>query len=225
MLGICGNRKAVVILSGGMDSATLLYHLRDEEYETKALSINYGQRHSRELNAARSICEIAECELRIVDLSGLAELFGTNSLTDHSKDVPEGPYSSGTIQLTTVPNRNMILAAIAVGWALSIKYDAVALGIHDGPHTNYADCKLPFAEAMHAVAQTCDERKIEVLSPFVTWRKADIARRAVELGVPLDVTWSCYQGGDVHCGRCGTCVDRREAFEACGLVDPVQYAA
>lgn len=129
-------RKVVVVLSGGMDSATLLYHLRCDGYEVKALSVDYGQRHSRELNAARSICEIAQCELRIVDLSGLADLFGTNSLTDHSKVVPEGPYSSSSIQLTTVPNRNMILAAIGVGWALSLKYDAVALGIHDGPYTN-----------------------------------------------------------------------------------------
>jgi len=218
------NRKAVVVFSGGLDSTTLLYHLRDARYEVKALSVNYGQRHrDRELDAAESICRQLGIERKVLDFTSLVELFGHNSLTDGSVAVPEGPYSQSTIPLTTVPNRNMILLSVGIAWAVSLSFEAVAFGAHAGPRTNYPDCSPGFAEAMDRAGHECDDRKISVLAPFVTWDKADIVRRGAELAVPFALTWSCYNGGLKHCGKCGTCIDRREAFQKCGLADPVEY--
>jgi 7-cyano-7-deazaguanine synthase len=217
--------KAIVIFSGGLDSTTLLYHLRDSGCEVKALSVNYAQRHrEQELAAAATVCRRLGIDQKVLDLTSLVAFFGQNSLTDSSVDVPEGPYSQITIPLTTVPNRNMILLSVGIAWAASLGFGAVAFGAHSGPRTNYPDCSPAFAAAMDSAARECDERKICVLAPFVTWDKGDIVRRGAELGVPFELTWSCYKGGERHCGRCGTCLDRKVAFEKAGLTDPVAYA-
>jgi 7-cyano-7-deazaguanine synthase len=217
--------KAIVIYSGGLDSTTLLYHLRAESWEVKALSVDYGQRHrERELAAAETICARLGVERRALDLRSLVDFFGSNSLTNLSMAVPEGPYGPATIPLTTVPNRNMILLSVGIAWAASLQFTAVAFGAHSGPHTNYPDCSPEFAEAMDSAAGQCDDRKIAVLAPLVRWDKGDIVRRGVELGVPFELSWSCYKGGEKHCGRCGTCVDCRNAFAKVGLNDPVVYA-
>jgi 7-cyano-7-deazaguanine synthase len=215
--------KTVVIFSGGLDSATVLYELKRQGHEVKALSVHYGQRHQKELDAARAICRHAGVEQRVVDLSSLAPLFGANRLTHPAGAVPEGPYRTETLALTTVPNRNMILLAVALGWAITLRYDAVAFGAHGGPHTNYADCRPAFAEAMDRVARLCDDHSVRVLAPFVDHDKAHIVAVGHRAGVPFELTWSCYQGGAKHCGRCGTCLDRREAFRKNGLTDPVEY--
>ncbi len=212
-------RKTIVVLSGGLDSTTLLYHLLDAGHTLKALSVNYGQRHSRELRAASEICAITGVEQRVVDLSGLAAIFGHNALTDKALDVPHGDYSPKTMAVTTVPNRNMILLSIATGWAIASDFTAVAFGAHSGPYTPYPDCQPQFAAAMNAATHVCDERSIEVLAPFIHWTKADIVKRGHELGVPFELTWSCYEGGDVSCGKCSTCVDRARAFQESGLCD------
>jgi 7-cyano-7-deazaguanine synthase len=214
--------KTVVILSGGLDSTTVLYSLRSQGHEVKALSVDYGQRHSRELEAARAVCRHAGVEQRVVNLSALAPLFGTNRLTSEG-EIPEGPYSAESIALTAVPNRNMILISVALAWAVSLKFDAVAFGAHQGPHTNYPDCRPVFAHAMDVAAHLCDDRPLRVLAPFVESDKAHIVRVGKEVGVPFELTWSCYQGGARHCGKCGTCIDRRQAFAANGLADPVEY--
>jgi 7-cyano-7-deazaguanine synthase len=214
----------VVILSGGLDSSTLLYHLRHEGHRLKAMSVNYGQRHSRELRAAGEICKMAGIEHRIVDISGLAAIFGQNALTDHVVDVPHGEYSSGTMAVTTVPNRNMIFLSIATSWAIASKFNAVAFGAHSGQYAPYPDCQPQFAAAMNCATHVCDEAAIEVLAPFIRWNKADIVKRGHELGVPFELTWSCYEGGDIHCGSCSTCLDRNNAFAACGIDDPCRFA-
>lgn len=216
-------RKTVVVFSGGLDSTTLIYHLRAEGYLIRALSVDYGQRHSRELEAARLITGALGIEHRIIDLSGLSTLFGNNALTDHSVSVPCGEYSPDTIPVTTVPNRNMILLAIATGWAVATRCDSVAFGAHAGEYTPYPDCKPQFAAAMNAATHACDDTPVEVLSPFVHWSKGDIVQRGTELGVPFQLTWSCYEGNAKHCGRCSTCLDRRQSFESCGLTDLVEY--
>ena len=213
--------KVVVVYSGGLDSTTLLYHLRAEGCELKALSADYGQRHrARELAAAEVICRRLGIERRVVDLTGLVGFFGGNALTNPRAELPASAYTAETIPLTTVPNRNMVLLSVGIAWAVSLGFDAVAFGAHGGDHTNYPDCQPAFADAMHAAAQVCDFRPIRVLAPFVSWVKADVVRRGAELGVPFELTWSCYAGGDEPCGRCGTCADRRAAFAACGLADP-----
>lgn len=213
-------RKTVVVFSGGLDSTTLIYHLRAEGHLIRALSVDYGQRHSRELEAARQIAESLGIEHRVVDLSGLAALFGNNALTDHAVAVPHGEYSQETIPITTVPNRNMILLSLAAGWAVAAQCDSVAFGAHAGEYTPYADCQPKFAAAMNAATHVCDDTPLEVLSPFVHWSKGDIVRRGNELGVPFHLTWSCYEGNEVPCGKCSTCLDRSEAFSSNDLRDP-----
>lgn len=214
-------RKTVVVLSGGLDSTTLLYHLIDEGHEVKALSINYQQKHSKELGFAKSICEHVGIEHRLVELQGLSAVLNNNALTNSEIDVPTGEYQEGTIQVTTVPNRNMIFLAVAIGWAADLKFNGVAFGAHAGEHTNYPDCKRPFAEAMNAAALVCDWSPIEVHAPFIDWNKGQIVKRGLELGVPFEKTWSCYNGGENPCGECSTCVDRRLAFEQCNVLDSV----
>jgi 7-cyano-7-deazaguanine synthase len=217
--------KTIVILSGGIDSTTLLYELRRQGHEVRALTVDYRQRHRRELDAARAICVRAGIEQHVVDLSSLASLFGSNQLTAAEGAIAEGPYRTETIALTTVPNRNMILLSIGLAWAISLRFDAVAFGAHGGPHTNYPDCRPEFAAAMDRVAHVCDDRGLSVLAPFVHHDKAHIVAVGHQVGVPFELTWSCYAGGDKQCGRCGTCLDRREAFRKNGLADPVEYEA
>ncbi len=129
------------------------------------------------------------------------------------------------MKATVVPNRNMILLALAAGWAISQKADAIAYAAHGGDHAIYPDCRPEFAEAMRHAIGLADWHRVELLRPFVTLTKADIVRRGAELGAPLGSTWSCYRGGARHCGRCGTCVERREAFALAGVPDPTDYEA
>jgi 7-cyano-7-deazaguanine synthase len=206
------NRRTVAVFSGGLDSTTLLYYLLALGHEVKAISFDYGQRHRKELDAARAISQLLSIEHRIVNVSGLAEIFGSNALTNNSVAVPHGAYSSDTMQVTVVPTRNMIFLSIATGWAIALGYDSVAFGAHSGEYTPYPDCQPAFAAAVNAAAHVCDVRPIEVLSPFVRWTKGDIVRYGKKTGVPFELTWSCYEGGEKPCGNCSTCIDREEAF-------------
>lgn len=183
--------KTVVVLSGGMDSATLLYHLRDAGHTVRALTVNYGQRHEREIAAAAEICQLAGVEHRVADLRAIQPFFGQNSLSDLAMEVPDGHYTDDSMKLTIVPNRNMILLSVAIAWAVSLKYNAVAYGAHAGDHTIYPDCRPEFAEAMAHAAALCDWQPIQLLRPFIHLDKGDIARRGAELGVPFHLTWTC----------------------------------
>jgi len=215
--------KTIVILSGGLDSTTLLYHYKAEGHQLHALTFNYGQRHDRELKAAHRICEITETPQEVVDLTSLCPLFGANALTDHKVELPSGGYAKETIGITTVPNRNMIMLSVAIGRAISLGFDAVAFGAHGGVNdVMYPDCSQEFASAMNAVGQICDERRISVLAPFVSWEKSNIVDRGINLAVPFEHTWSCYEGNRTPCGNCGTCIDRKAAFDSCKQVDPLK---
>lgn len=218
-------QKTVVVHSGGLDSSTLIYHLLDQQHEVRALTLDYRQRHSREIQAAEQVCAAAGVPHRIVRLPQLGELFDGNALTDERIDVPAGPYDADTIPATTVPNRNMIFLSVAIGWAAQLQFNAVAFGAHAGERTNYPDCRPEFSEAMNAVAALCHWTPIQVASPFVTWTKTEIVRRGLDLEVPFELTWSCYRGEQHHCGVCSTCHDRRSAFDAADAVDPVRFAS
>ncbi len=215
--------KIVVVLSGGMDSATLLYHLVGAGHEVRAISINYGQRHARELLAAAELSRLVKVEHIVADLTGINPLLGDNSLSGRKIDVPEGHYADETMKLTVVPNRNMILLAVATAWAVRLKYDAVAYGAHTGDHTIYPDCRPQFAEALDKAVQLCDWHKVRLLRPFVELDKSQIAQLGHSLGVPFHLTWTCYKGGERHCGKCGSCSERREAFAKAGIADPTDY--
>lgn len=216
--------KTVLIYSGGLDSTVLLYHLRDAGYDVHALAVNYGQRHKRELDSARTICEQIDVPFQIADLSAIQPLLAGSSLTSPEIEVAEGHYTEENMKTTVVPNRNMILLALATGHAISVKADQVAYAAHSGDHAIYPDCRTEFADAMAHAIQLADWHKVILSRPFVDWTKADIAKRAAELKVPVELTWSCYKGGDRHCGKCGTCIERREAFDLAGITDPTIYA-
>lgn len=216
--------KVVVVVSGGMDSATLLYHILAEGHETRAISVDYGQRHVKELDYARQLCEGVKVPHQVADLSAINPIFGNNSLSGRDMEVPEGHYAEESMKQTVVPNRNMLLLSVAIASAAANKFNAVAYGAHSGDHAIYPDCRPEFAEAMDQAARLCDWNPIELWRPFVHLDKGQIAKRGVDLGVPFEKTWTCYKGLDLHCGKCGACVERKEAFSGNGLLDPTQYA-
>lgn len=216
--------KTVIIHSGGMDSTVLLYQLLNAGDDVLALSIDYGQRHKKELECARSLCKDLGVEHRIADLTSLTPLLAGSSLTSPEIEVPEGHYAEDNMKATVVPNRNMILLSVATGWAISAGAESVSYAAHSGDHAIYPDCREEFAEGMNHVMGLADWQKVALDRPFVSLTKADIVKLGAELGVPFERTWSCYKGGELHCGRCGTCVERREAFYLAGVDDPTIYA-
>ena len=220
--------KAVVVLSGGMDSATALYQAKADGFNVYAISFDYGQRHKKELDFAKLLANKAGAiEHHIVDLTSITKLISNSSLTNKEIDVPEGHYAAENMKLTVVPNRNMIMYAVAVGYAVNIKAKAMYVGVHAGDHAIYPDCRPEFIESLDVIAKIANEGFIEkdfqVKAPFVHKTKADIAKLGSQLGVPYELTWSCYKGGNKHCGKCGTCVERKEAFQLAGVIDPTQY--
>jgi 7-cyano-7-deazaguanine synthase len=216
--------KVVLILSGGLDSSVLLARLLADRHEVHALSVDYGQRHRRELDAAREIAAHYGVEHRVADLSGLRPLLAGSSQTDASVPVPHGHYAEESMKATVVPNRNMLLLGAAGAWAISLKADAVAYGAHAGDHAIYPDCRPAFVNALESALLLADWHQVRILRPFIGLTKADIARLGKDLGVPIAKTWSCYEGGDIHCGACGTCWERRESFLLAGVDDPTEYA-
>ena len=213
--------KAVMLLSGGMDSATLLYHLVKRGDDVTAISINYGQRHNRELIAARKLTRLFGIEHKLLDASFLHDLL-PSTLT-HEGEVPDGHFSDMSMKQTIVPNRNMIFLAMAAGHAYSIYADVLAIGAHAGDHTIYPDCRQPFFDAMQAALDLGNAwlRPLRLYAPFLNMSKGEIASEGVSLGVPYSLTWTCYKGGDKPCGTCGSCTERAEAFAYAGVPDPL----
>lgn len=215
---------SVVLLSGGMDSTTALAVALDDRHTVKvAVSVDYGQRHRRELDAAAAIAARYGIEHVVVQLAIPGGLAGS-ALTDPDVPVPHGHYADASMKATVVPNRNAIMANIAAGIAISRGADTIVLGVHAGDHPIYPDCRPAFVDALRALLEAANDPPVRVFAPFLHNTKTDIAGIGNVLRAPLDLTWSCYQGGDVHCGRCGTCVERREAFTEAGVTDPTVYA-
>ncbi len=215
--------KAILTLSGGLDSTVLLWYLLKQGYHVRCLSVDYGQRHRKELEAAATLARLAGCEHEIADLT-LPKLFAGSSQTSGGVEVPDGHYAEESMKATVVPNRNMVLLALATSWAVATKSDVVAYAAHAGDHTIYPDCRAEFAEALGKAIELCDWHPVKLLRPFVKMSKAQIAEVGRDLCVPMSLTWSCYKGGEKHCGTCGTCVERREAFQLAGIKDPTDYA-
>jgi 7-cyano-7-deazaguanine synthase len=219
--------KPVVVLSGGMDSTTALYWALEEFGDAEAISFNYGQRHKVELEYAQCTTVQLQVDHHIVDLSSVQQLIASSALTDPSSDVPEGHYEDETMKQTVVPNRNAMMLNIAIARAVAIKSTAVVTGIHAGDHAVYPDCRPEFVFALNQLVQVACEGfaqdNLRVLAPFVTSTKAQIAATGDQLGVNWENTWSCYKGGEAHCGRCSTCLERIEAFSIADVADPTTY--
>jgi 7-cyano-7-deazaguanine synthase len=215
--------KTVVLLSGGMDSVTALHWARREHEVVGAVSFDYGAKHNhREIPLAAWHCAQAGVKHDIIDLDFVNQLFASDLLKSGG-EIPEGHYADETMKKTVVPFRNGIMLAIACGLAESCQAEALVIAAHAGDHTIYPDCREPFMQGMAAAMREGTYARIELLRPFIHLDKAGIAKLGDNLGVDYGRTWSCYKGGDLHCGKCGTCVERIEAFVLAGLPDPTIY--
>ena len=217
--------KVVVLLSGGLDSVTALHDALRAHEVTAALSFDYGAKHhGRELPMAAWHCARAGVSYRIVPLTFVAEEF-SSALLKSGGEIPEGHYEEASMKSTVVPFRNGIMLSIAAGFAESRGAEGVVIAAHAGDHAVYPDCREAFLEPMASAIREGTYAHIGLLRPFVALDKAGIVRRGAELGVDFAKTWSCYKGGELHCGACGTCVERREAFQIAGVPDPTEYAS
>jgi 7-cyano-7-deazaguanine synthase len=216
------NNKTILIYSGGLDSTVLLYHLIDSGQSVKCLSFNYGQRHKKEIESARYFCEKFDVEHDEIDLTALKKLLSSSCLTSDT-EVPEGHYAEESMKSTVVPNRNMIMLSIGVAHAINSKFDNVAYAAHNGDHAIYPDCRESFVRPFSEAVRNADWHSVEILRPFVNYSKTQVVKIGESLGVEFAKTWSCYNGREFHCGKCGTCVERKEAFSESNVKDTTIY--
>jgi 7-cyano-7-deazaguanine synthase len=219
--------RSIVLLSGGLDSSTLLHLVhREVGQDILALSFDYGQRHSKELIAARDVARNLGVEHEVIDITSVGRLLKGSALTDRSVDVPEGHYTDESMRMTVVPNRNAIMLTQAFGVAIALKADNVCTAIHFGDSAIYPDCRLSFKNAFQLMQDFATEGfgQPRLVTPFVDLPKSEIVRIGNELGVPFELTYSCYKGKAKSCGTCGTCYERREAFQLARVPDPTEYA-
>lgn len=216
--------KIMSVLSGGMDSTTALAQaLKQGSEVVGAVSFEYGSKHNdREWHSAQLIAEHYGIPIKRISLPFVGELFKSDLLKSGG-EIPEGHYAHPSMQRTVVPFRNGIMLSIAAGYAESKGAEAVLLGNHYGDHAIYPDCRSAFVTAMNQAIKTGTYANIELLTPFTYLDKTAIALLGHQLGVPFQLTYSCYKGGKVHCGKCGTCFERREAFKLAEIPDPTVY--
>ncbi|GES43947.1 7-cyano-7-deazaguanine synthase [Rhizobium dioscoreae] len=216
--------KTIVICSGGLDSVSLAHKVAAEYQLIGLVSFDYGQRHRKELEFARACAKRLGVPHEIIDITAIGKHLTGSALTDDVA-VPDGHYAEETMKATVVPNRNAIMLAIAFGLAAAQKADAVAVAVHGGDHFIYPDCRPGFIDAFQQMQHHALDgyASVSLYAPYVTISKADIVADGARHKTPFAETWSCYKGGKRHCGRCGTCVERREAFHLAGIEDPTEY--
>jgi 7-cyano-7-deazaguanine synthase len=212
-----------VLLSGGMDSVAAFYEVLAQHELVACLSFDYGSKHNaKEIPFAKLHADRNRVPHHVIPLDFMNTLFKSDLLKSGG-DIPDGHYAEQTMKQTVVPFRNGIMLAIAAGYAESVEADGLVIAAHSGDHAIYPDCREPFMQAMGLAMEEGTYAKIQLLRPFIDTDKTGIAKRGVELGIDFAETWSCYKGGEIHCGVCGTCVERREAFILAGLTDPTDY--
>lgn len=216
--------KTIVVCSGGLDSVSLAHMVAADGGLSGLVSFDYGQRHRKELDFAAECARRLGVAHEIIDLRAIGAALTGSALTDDVA-VPDGHYAEETMRVTVVPNRNAIMLTIAFGIAAARGDEAVAIAVHGGDHFIYPDCRPAFTEAFEAMQRAALDgyATVRLLTPFVRRTKADIVTEGARHHTPFDRTWSCYKGGTRHCGRCGTCVERREAFHLAGVEDPTSY--
>lgn len=215
--------RVCVLLSGGMDSVAALYDTLGKHQVVAGLSFDYGSKHnSKEIPLAKLHADRNGVVHQTIRLDFIDTLFKSDLLKSGG-EIPDGHYAEQSMKQTVVPFRNGIMLAIAAGYAESIEAEGLVIAAHSGDHAIYPDCREPFMQAMATAMGEGTYAKIQLLRPFIHTDKTGIARRGAELGIDFAETWSCYKGGEIHCGVCGTCVERREAFILAGLEDPTVY--
>ena len=214
-------KDSIIIVSGGMDSITMLYEYKNEI--ALAVTFDYGSNHAaKEIPFAKYHCEQLGIAHLIIPLSFMRDYF-TSSLLEGSEAIPEGHYEMENMKSTVVPFRNGIMLAIACGLAESRNLHKVMIANHGGDHAIYPDCRGTFINAMSEAMAYGTYEHIKIYAPYTGLKKSDIARRGAELGIDYSQTWSCYKGGEKHCGKCGTCIERQEAFRDAGIEDLTEY--
>lgn len=217
--------KTISCLSGGVDSTTALYWAKQENTHSvkHGVFFYYGSKHNdQEWAHVKKIAELNSVQLIRFDLDFVSQHFKSDLLKTGGA-IPEGHYADPTMKKTVVPFRNGIMLSIAAGLAESLDLDGIVLGNHFGDHAIYPDCRKDFIDPMSEAIQHGTYRRIKLVSPFVEITKTDIVKLGIRLSVPYELTYSCYKGDEIHCGVCGTCVERREAFTQAGVPDPTTY--
>lgn len=212
--------RVVALVSGGIDSTVLMARLLALGADVLALSVDYGQRHRRELLAAAAVSEAMCVPHHVL----IAPSLVPPQMAPGGPPAPRGHYQDESMRATVTPHRNLLLIALAASWGAQRGATAVAYAAHAGDHAIYPDCRPEFALVLGRLLRLSHYEPLELLAPFLSATKGDIVRAGHELGAPLHLTWSCYEGGSRHCARCGTCVERIEAFRLAGVPDPTDYA-
>ncbi|MCR4829201.1 MAG: 7-cyano-7-deazaguanine synthase QueC [Bacteroidales bacterium] len=215
-------KDSVIIYSGGLDSTTLLYE--EQQRIALAVTFDYGSNHAqREIACAEKHCKLLGIEQLIIQLPFVKTHF-TSSLIDSAEAIPEGGYNEESMRSTVVPFRNGIMMSIACGIAESRNLRHVLIANHGGDHAIYPDCRAPFIDAMSQAMREGTYIGVDILAPYTHLSKSDIVKRGAQMGIDYSTTYSCYKGGEKHCGKCGTCQERKEAFALAGVADPTHYA-
>jgi 7-cyano-7-deazaguanine synthase len=215
--------KVVVLCSGGMDSVTALYRAHRDHEVIAIVSFDYGAKHNhREIPFAAEHASRIGVRHELIQLDFVERLFASDLLKSGG-EIPEGHYEAENMKQTVVPFRNAIMLSIACGFTESIGADGLVIAAHSGDHAIYPDCREEFMRAMGDAMRLGTYAGVKLLRPFIAMNKGQIVAEGARLGVDFARTWSCYKGGAVHCGKCGTCVERREAFAQAGIADPTVY--
>lgn len=214
-------KDSIIVLSGGMDSVTLMHEYKEQI--ALAVTFDYGSNHNkREIECAAYQCSLLGIKHLVIPLEFMARYF-KSSLLEGADAIPEGHYADDNMRSTVVPFRNGIMLSVACGLAESYGLKHVMIANHSGDHAIYPDCRAGFVDAMSRAMQEGTYDGVTIIAPYTNISKNDIAARGKNLGVDYARTYSCYKGGEKHCGKCGTCVERKEALAAAGIEDPTQY--
>ena len=216
-------KKITLIYSGGSDSYTLLHFALINGFDVDCITFNYGQKHIKEIDFAKIVCENLSLKHTLIEIENSESIFGSSSLVDEKNAIPHGSYKEESMKSTIVPNRNMIFLSYAIAYSIGNNIDEVWYGAHAGDHFIYPDCRPEFLESMDNAAGLCDPSKVSVKAPFINFNKEKIFKIGFDLGIDYSKTWTCYEGKELACGKCGSCVERLEAFAHNSKTDPINY--
>lgn len=215
--------RIVSALSGGMDSTTVLARLLADGHEVHCLNFTYGSKHNQyECMSAEAVADYYDVSYKLIDLSNIFENFQSNLLKSGG-EIPEGHYEQENMKLTVVPGRNTIFSGILMGYAQSIGASAIALGVHQGDHEIYPDCRIEYINSLRTTICLATEGEVDIYTPYLHTNKIGIIKDGLKLNVPYHLTRTCYKDQEISCGVCGSCRERIEGFQENGVKDPIPY--
>lgn len=216
-------KKITLIYSGGSDSFTLLHDALNKGFDLDCITFDYGQKHLKEIEFAKSVCKELNIKQTFIKIGNSDEIFGSTSLVHEDNKIPYGSYKEESMKSTIVPNRNMIFLSYAIAYSIAHEIDEVWYGAHAGDHFIYPDCRPEFLKSMDQAANLCDPSQVSIKAPFINLDKGEIFKIGINLNLDYSKTWTCYEGKELACGECGSCVERLEAFANNNHIDPIGY--